>query len=63
MSILIKGIDMPKNCAECPCRMIGYTADHCNVLVKFIDCVVGSEGRREDCPLVEVGVDKDVDSN
>ena len=54
MSILIKGMGMPKNCAECPCRTIGYTKDYCNVLGKFIDFVVGSEGRREDCPLIEV---------
>lgn len=54
MSVLVKGMEMPKNCAECPCRMIGYTADYCNVLGKFIDVVVGSDGRREDCPLVPV---------
>ena len=54
MSILIKGMEMPENCAECPCRMIGYTQDYCNVLGKFIDFAVGSEGRREDCPLVPV---------
>ena len=57
MSILIKGMEMPRNCAECPCRMIGYTKDHCNVLGKFIDFAVGSDGRREDCPLVEVPED------
>ena len=54
MNILIKGMEMPKNCDECPCRTIGYTKDYCNVLGKFIDCVVGSDGRQEDCPLVEV---------
>lgn len=54
MGVYIKGMEMPKNCAECPCRMIGYTKDHCNVLGKFIDFVVGSEGRREDCPLIEI---------
>lgn len=54
MSVLIKGMEMPKNCAECPCRMIGYTADYCNVLGKFIDFAVGSDGRRKDCPLIEL---------
>ena len=53
MSILIN-MEMPKNCAECPCRMIGYTKDYCNVLGKFIDFAVGSEGRRDDCPLTEL---------
>ena len=54
MSILIKGMEMPKNCAECPCRIIGYTKDYCNVLGKFVDYAVGSEGRRDDCPLIEL---------
>lgn len=53
--ILIRNIDMPKNCLICPCfqfDMVDDTIDgYCNVLkIKIID----SGERHPDCPLVEV---------
>lgn len=52
MSILIKGMDMPKNCTGCPI-CCGLPYQHRDV-----------KGRRPDCPLIELpphGRLKDVD--
>jgi hypothetical protein len=48
MSILIKGMKMP-DCWNCPCLDGEY--GECNILGKTIK---GGNGRRADCPLVEV---------
>lgn len=47
MSILIKGMEMPKNCTRC---------DHIGLNVA-IGCPVmsGTDGRATDCPLVDLG--------
>lgn len=45
MSVLIKGVDMPQNCAECDDSM----------LLMAIDCpYFKKNGRHENCPLAEV---------
>lgn len=51
MSILIKGMDMPRYCDEC--KML-YDCASCMVLEKTIDWETSHERRRDDCPLVEV---------
>ena len=60
MSVFIKGMEMPKNCMECPFRNIGVDS--------YICFCPGVDGRKyyefwygeicipDDCPLVEVHV-------
>ena len=50
MSVLIKGMEMPKNCLNCPmlgvlfnCRVVGNGEMEDNITV-----------RRADCPLIEI---------
>ena len=55
MSILIRGMEMPKNCLECPCCTLGY----CRVDVKTTEYAKyvfpdGQDDRHSDCPLVEI---------
>lgn len=55
MSILIRDMEMPKNCFECPCCTLGY----CRVDVKTTEYAKyvfsdGQDGRYPDCPLVEI---------
>ena len=61
MSVLIKGVDMPKVCADCPCF---YDNICCNALPygegAFSDHKGFDEydGRLPNCPLVEVDGEK-----
>lgn len=48
MSILIKGIDMPKSCKECLFEQVHYV----NNYSRRSYCVLGAE--QEHCPLVEI---------
>lgn len=48
MSILIKGIEMPKDCIFCP--MFNGAWAMCDVLNK----TTSAKGRHDDCPLVSV---------
>lgn len=49
--LLIKGMDMPKNCERCPIR----EGTFCDIIRKDIDRFYGGAVRRDkDCPLVEV---------
>lgn len=44
MSVLIKGIDMPKSCGDCPCRENGYCC--------FTNVTIPYDGTRHaNCPL------------
>lgn len=63
MSILIKGIEMPKVCADCPFRGVRYESGYyqyekCKVLDKiFNECrldINPYEEKLDDCPLIEV---------
>lgn len=50
MSILIKGMDMPRTCKECPCYYYEY--HECNALVgRYVDGEASPPG---DCPLIEL---------
>lgn len=55
MSVLIKGMDMPKSCAFCPCRN-GYMM--CQALASDFHLIREgfdfAEERLPNCPLVEV---------
>lgn len=56
MSILIKGMKMPRNCGECRLRWRSVITDMdtCKVLLKDIWKADLLTERLEDCPLVEV---------
>lgn len=52
MSILIKGMNMPKNCAECPCEHY-----ECMLLEKDAEDIMPyftGDKRHPDCPLIEL---------
>ena len=51
MSILIKGMDMPKNCWECCLSDIDDDFGRC-CLYSGIACL--TIGRQDNCPLVEI---------
>ncbi len=55
MSILIKGMEMPKNCIECPCghETEGAFWDECSVLAREYEKDADSV-RPNWCPLVEL---------
>lgn len=52
MSILIKGVDLPKHCADCDLHNPFSETPYCRRLLQ----VIPLEGRLENCPLVEVNV-------
>ena len=52
MSVLIKGMEMPKNCLECELKALGALLDEYYCPITKIDCL--SIGRQNDCPLEEV---------
>ena len=53
MSILIKGMEMPKNCGECPC--CENTFYQCNINgARFFKVRDAYEKRHPDCPLIEL---------
>ena len=54
MSLLIEGMDMPKNCKDCPCREYGkfsYEPDWCCLNRKNI---VNAETISPNCPLSDI---------
>ena len=52
MSIIIKGMDMPKSCNNCPmCSVIEWW---CDALNRNLVHAIADTGRAEWCPLVEV---------
>lgn len=57
MSVLIKGIDMPKCCSQCPCVTYDDCDDpYCSALQELgmPDVVYYPNRKLEDCPLAEV---------
>ena len=58
MSVLIKGMDMPKGCFDCPCcaeftdTIAQIREYNCQALNDKPICVIS--GRRADCPLTEI---------
>ena len=51
MSILIKGMDMPKRCWECPCYNQEFFMCQVTEIEDYDD---DGTQRREDCPLIEI---------
>ena len=56
MSVLVKGMNMPRNCADCPCgdAQDGWCYVHNEVLERMGNGYPSTETRPEWCPLVEV---------
>ena len=56
MSVLVKGLDMPKSCSDCVMRSCSIFTDHntCMALKKDIWNLCVLVERLEDCPLVEI---------
>lgn len=54
MSILIKGMEMPKNCGECP--IYEHLSIHGNTFrfCRLTRMETNPTERRDDCPLIEV---------
>ena len=53
MSVLIKGMEMPKNCMECAIR--SWSSDEYDYVCPFSGIMaLNIIGRQNDCPLVEV---------
>ena len=52
MSILIRDMEMPKNCLECELKALGALVGEYYCPITKIDCL--SIGRQDDCPLEEV---------
>ena len=48
MSVLIKGMDMPKNCSYCPLRDAEWN------VCRFNNLPANDRERQEWCPLIEI---------
>ena len=59
MSILIKGMEMPIACAECPL----YNGVGCKATGRMFAMFYNVAVRRDDCPLVGLESDDVVDGN
>lgn len=62
MSVLVKNMDMPKECRECPISdyFAGFT--RCTLLDIYLAKnyeTIAFDGRHPDCPLVEVDDEED----
>ena len=54
MSILIKGMEMPKNCRTCPRLFDGHSYRWCNITGESLGIEETDNGRDEYCPLIEL---------
>ncbi len=54
MSVLIKSMDMPRSCHDCPLRTTGGFNTLCLPLGVFVDRFVKRFEKRPECPLVNV---------
>lgn len=52
MSILIEGMEMPKNCLDCP--LFGDEEVYCKAINKYIDLAFGCMYKLRDCPLIRI---------
>ncbi|MBQ1310038.1 MAG: hypothetical protein IIY54_10045 [Ruminococcus sp.] len=54
MSLIIKGVDMPKNCAECPILQIGSLEHYCPLAKESMWSIDAESGKHSNCPLSEI---------
>ena len=52
MSVLIKGIEMPKNCKRCPLRYTNTGYTFCELTGESL--IIETDKRDDSCPLIEV---------
>ena len=52
--ILIKGMEMPKNCRTCPMLFDGHNYRWCNITGESLGIEETDNGRDEHCPLIEL---------
>ena len=62
MSVIVKNMEMPKNCRTCPMLFDGHSYRWCNITGESLGIEETDNGRDEHCPLVDV-MDKPRDSN
>lgn len=51
MSVIVKGMEMPKNCLGCP---LTWVDDDYNSVCPFTNVIALNIGRQDDCPLIEL---------
>ena len=55
MSVLIKGMEMPKNCSTCPCFQYNMFDDDIDGYCKTLKTkIIDSDKYHPNCPLIEV---------
>lgn len=54
MSLLIYGLDMPKNCADCPILQTGSLEHYCPLAKESMWSIDTESGRHNNCPLSEI---------
>ena len=54
MSVIVKGMEMPKNCRTCPMLFDGHSYRWCNITGESLGIEETDNGRDEHCPLIEL---------
>ena len=54
MSVIVKGMEMPKNCRTCPMLFDGHNYRWCNITGESLGIEETDNGRDEHCPLIEL---------
>ena len=54
MSVIVKNMEMPKNCRTCPMLFDGHNYRWCNITGESLGIEETDNGRDEYCPLIEL---------
>ena len=54
MSVIVKNMEMPKNCRTCPMLFDGHSYRWCNITGESLGIEETDNGRDEYCPLIEL---------
>ncbi len=60
MAVIIENIDVPESCDKCPLCNHTYTYYFCPLLRTILDDEMAVMGRRNDCPIKDFTVKKDI---
>ena len=62
MSVVVRGMEMPETCRDCPCLRTILFGYQCSVTLRTFDVISQEvwEGRAKDCPLFEIKDWKDL---
>lgn len=52
MSVIVKGMEMPKNCKDC--QLLAWNGGYYCMASQTVIKVLRIQSRRDDCPLVEL---------